>query len=216
MTISYSSGLLNRFVSPEFTSFRSANIPDISNQFPQAEHWLANFFLNSAFRGKYSTKLQQLILGYLRRSYHAFKSYHDARMATFQYLEKGDPHQGHIRLYYEAINNWENYVLQISMAIDLYNAFSNPDKVFEKNDGSKEQRIYTIANQVKHVGHCVNSGQCKEEDTLPLWLTNEGLTSFGIKVSFSEASEILIDVAKLADLVQDPPGLVEKIKNEKI
>ena len=216
MTISYSSGILNRLISPEFTSFKSATIPDISDQFPQAIHWLANFFLNSAFRGQYNAKVQQLVLGYLRRSHHAFKSYHDARLATFKYLDQGDPHQGHIRLYYEAINLWENYVLQISMAIDLYNAFSNPDKVFEKNDGSKEQRIYTIANQVKHVGHCVNSGQCKEEDTLPLWLTNEGLSSFDIKVSFSEASEILIDVAKLSDLLQNPTSLIEKVKKDEI
>jgi len=216
MTISYSSGILNSLISPEFTSFVKADIPDISSQVPQAHHWLGNFFLNSAFRGRFDTKLQQLVLGYLRRAHHAFNSFHDARSATFKYLEKGNPHEGHIRLYYDAIYMWENYVLQIYMAMDLYNAFSKPDKAFEKNDGSKEQRIYTIANQVKHVGHCVHSGQCKEEDTLPLLLINDGLSSFDTKVSFIEASDILIDIAKLADLLQDPSGFIEKVKDGSI
>ncbi|MEQ1531146.1 MAG: hypothetical protein ABL925_17660, partial [Methylococcales bacterium] len=70
--------------------------------------------------------------------------------------------------------------------------------------------IYTIANQVKHVVSCVKERQCTEEDTIPLWLTNDGLSSFGVNLSYSEAAEILGDMAKLANLLQDPQVFTEK------
>jgi hypothetical protein len=211
MTIRWSSGVLNKLVSPGYTGFTQATIQDVSGDHPEAQHWLANFFLNSALRGRYKERMQQLVLGFLRRSHHAFIAYHDARKATLDYLQDNDPHHANIRPYYEAVALWENYVLQVSMAIDLYNHISKPDKAFEKNDGSKEQRIYSIANHVKHVGGCVSSGQCTEEDTLPLWLTNDGLSSFGVSASYDEASEVLRDIAKLADLLQDPRGVAEKL-----
>lgn len=212
MTVSWSSGILNKLISPGFTGFRKASIPDLTDKYTQAPHWLGNFFLNSVLSGKYKTNMQQLVLGYLRRAYHGFIYYHNARESTLKYLNDNDPHQAHIRSYYEDIALWENYVLQISMAIDLYNSISKPDNVFSKNDGSKEQRLYTIANHIKHVGSCIDSGQCTEQDTLPLWLTDEGLSSFGITLSFNEASEILADVANLADLLQDPKGLSERLQ----
>jgi hypothetical protein len=209
MALSWSSGILNVLVSPDFTSFNIAIIPTVKEGYPQAPHWLANFFLNSALRGKYEASMQQLVLGFLRRAYHGFIAYHSAREATLEYLDNNDPHQANIREYYEAIALWENYVLQIAMAIDLYNSINLSEKAFIKNDSSKEQRIYSIANNIKHVGSCVKSGQCTEQDTLPLWLTNDGLSSFDVKISFNEASEILIDVATLANLLQDPQGLQE-------
>ena len=74
---------------------------------------------------------------------------------------------------------------------------------FEKNDGSNYQRLWDIANQIKHTASCVASGQCTEKDTIPLWLSNQGLESFGIYISFTEASVVLTDIAKLAEQIQD-------------
>ena len=98
----------------KFTSFNNAIIPTVKESYPQAPHWLANFFLNSALRGKYEASMQQLVLGYLRRAYHGFIAYHSARESTLEYLDNNDPHQANIREYYEAIALWENYVLQIA------------------------------------------------------------------------------------------------------
>jgi hypothetical protein len=82
--------------------------------------------------------------------------------------------------------------------------------VFEKNDGSKEQRLYEIANLVKHTASAVESGQCRESDTIPLWLANDGLHSFDLSITHEEASEILRDFSSLADDFQDPRSLREK------
>ena len=93
------------------------------------------------------------------------------------------------------------------MAISLYNWLSRPERAFEKNDGSKEDRLYTIANHIKHVSSCVDEGQCTEQARMPLWLSNDGLVSFGVSVTYTEVSEILADVASFADLIQDPLAL---------
>ena len=84
------------------------------------------------------------------------------------------------------------------------------ERWFEKNDGSKEQRLYEMANLIKHTDKAVNSGQCPESGTIPVWLGNDGLHSFESSITFQEASEILADVCSLADDYQDPHSLREK------
>ena len=209
MAGSWSSGVLNSYVSPRFMDFRTAVIPDFTDRFPEAPHWMVNFFLNSVLRARYKPGIQQAVLGYLRRSHHAFTAYHDARRQTLTFLEGHNPHNPKLRAYYDTVAAWEAFALQTSMALDLSRWINKGDGAFKKNDGSKEQRLYSMANQVKHVGKCIESGQCTEEDTLPLWLSNAGLESFGIRVTYSEAAEILADVATLADRLQDPLGLRE-------
>ena len=101
------------------------------------------------------------------------------------------------------------------MAINLFQWLNAGQGAFQKNDGSKEQRLYDMANLVKHTASAVESGQCGDADTVPLWLTNDGLRSFGLFVTYAEASEILIDVSALADDYQDPHSLREKWKQER-
>lgn len=207
MTMRWSARVLNQLVAPGIASFVRAEIPDISPQFPQAEHWLANYFLNSVLGGSFRPGVRQLALGYLRRAHHGFAAYHRGRRLTIDYLEGKTRNSPRIRAYYDAIAEWEMFTLQASMAMDLYRSLNRGSGAFEKGNGSREQRLYTVANQVKHVASCVASGQCKETDSVPLWLTEEGIHSFGVQVSFAEAAAVLHDIATLADALQAPGSL---------
>jgi hypothetical protein len=81
-------------------------------------------------------------------------------------------------------------------------------RAFVKNDGSKECRLYTIANQMKHTASCVESGQCRPDHTVPLWLSSAGLESFDeVNVSYAEAAQVLRDICRVADRIQDPAAL---------
>jgi hypothetical protein len=40
--------ILAKFVAPGIADFTYADIPDISEQFPQSPHWVVNHFLNNA------------------------------------------------------------------------------------------------------------------------------------------------------------------------
>src|SRR5436190_793638 len=45
--------LLDKHIAPGISNFSQANIPDLSGKFPQADHLVANFFLNSILRASY-------------------------------------------------------------------------------------------------------------------------------------------------------------------
>jgi hypothetical protein len=204
--------ILSKFIAPGIVEFTSVDIPDLTSRFPQAPYWVTNHFLNNALRTSFKDRWRQVVMAYIRRSHNAFYAYHDARSRTSAYLYGNQPDNPRVARYFDAVSSWENFALQISMAIDLFRWLNQGQGAFQKNDGSKEQRLYEIANLVKHTASAVTSGQCGEADTVPLWLANDGLHSFGLIVTYAEASEILIDVAALADDYQDPYSLREKWK----
>jgi hypothetical protein len=213
MATAWSSGVLNKFVAPDLTCFTGAAVPDLSGRFPEAPHWLANHFLSSVLRGSFVDGYRQLALGFIRRAYHAFEAYHAARGHTNGYLENLDTSRPSIRRYYDAVAAWENFALQLSMAFDILVKLNGGEKVFEKNDGSQEQRLHTIANQIKHLASCVTSGQCGEADSVPLWLTNAGVHSFGVAITYEEAADIMTSIAELADELQDPKNFFVAAKD---
>jgi hypothetical protein len=204
--------ILSKFIAPNISEFTSADIPDLTDRFPQAAYWVINHFLNSSLRASFKDQWRQVVMAYIRRAHNAFSAYHEARNRTSAYLAGNQPDNPSVGRYFDAVSSWENFTLQISMAIDLFRWLNQGQGAFQKNDGSKEQRLYEIANLVKHTASAVTSGQCGEADTVPLWLTNDGLHSFGLFVTYAEAFEILIDVSALADDYQDPYSLRVKWK----
>ena len=202
--------ILSKFIAPGIADFTSADIPDLTERFPQAPHWVTNHFLNNALGTSFKDRWRQVVLAYIRRAHNAFSSYHEARSRTLAYLDGNQPDNPRVSRYFDAVSSWENFALQISMSIDLFRWLNEGLGLFQKNDGSKEQRLYEIANLIKHTASAMTSGQCGEADTVPLWLANDGICSFGLIVTYAESSEILIDVSTLADDYQDPHSLREK------
>ena len=209
MTLRWASAVLNDLIAPDFSAFTHADIPSLSERFPQAPYWLSNYFLNAVGRADYRPPTKQLVLAFLRRAHDAFANYHDAKRATEAYLNGNDPHSGRLTPYYRALTLWEEFALQMSIATDLYRRLSG-QKVFEKNDGSKEQRLYDMANRIKHVSTWVGSDEFDEAHVLPLWLSNDGLLSSTSNVTFAEASEVLAGIATIADKLQDPLSLQQQ------
>jgi hypothetical protein len=199
----WNTDFLDTLIAPEISRFTKAEIPDISGDFPEAKFWLGNHFLNNALRSQFKDRARQVVLGYLRRAHHAFDAFHEARHATLRFLDGNQADNPRIQAYYDAIALWETFSLQAQMAFDHFK-WLNGKGAFTKNDGSVAFRLYTIANQVKHLTGCVDSGQCGQNDSLPLWLTNNGIHSFGTSVTFAEAAEQLRLISELANKLQDP------------
>jgi hypothetical protein len=208
--VNWNPEILNKFLAPGISEFTSAEIPDLAQSYPQASHWVSNHFLNNVLRGHFKDRWRQVVLAYIRRAQNAFLSYQEARQMTLDYLDGNQPDNPRINRYFSSVTAWENFSLQISMVIDLFRWLNEGTGAFEKNDGSKEQRLYEIANLIKHTASAVNSGQCPESGTIPMWLENDGIHSFETSVTFQEASEILADVCNLANDYQDPRSLREK------
>ena len=205
--------IINTRIAPNISNFNSANIPELTNKFSQAKHWLTNHFLNSVLRDGFKPPNKQVVISYLRRAQNSFLEYHIARSATYEYLEKNDPLNPNLMKYYEAITHWEYFILQYAMAIDLFNWLNLGEKAFAKNDGSKDQRLYDMANAIKHLPSDITSGQCKEEHSIPLWIENNGLKSFQYAITFVEVSEALRELSTIADELHDPKTFKENTKN---
>jgi hypothetical protein len=167
---------LDTYIHPELSTFTSAEIPDLTAQFPQAPHWVGNHFLNSIFFGKFAPPVRQLVIGIVRRTHTAFAAYHRGRKAALDYLGSARSSRS-VSTYFDALNHWEMFALTYVMVVDLYVKLGDGRKLFQKNDGSCSFRLYTIGNKVKHL----SPDEYGPADTVPLWLSNVGLHSFGVR-----------------------------------
>lgn len=199
--------VLNENVAPKFRDFTTAAIPDLRSEFPLVEHWFTDYFLNTVLGQRFKAGHHQLALGIIRRAQNAFLAFHDARERTALFLSSTTLFKPETRLYFNAVDRWESFVLQVAMAIDLLVAFGDGTPVFTKKDGSREERLYTMANQLKHHASCIASAQAPPDHTVPLWLSNEGLNSFDCLVTYYDAAGVLRELANAAETLKDPRGV---------
>jgi hypothetical protein len=197
--------MYNELVAPGFCEFSAADVPNLLPEFDDSPSWLGNHFVSSLLGSRFDHGMRQLVLGYLRRASGALATYKRAGNLTRTFLQERGEGRTPVAQYYAAVNAWEEFVLHLTMALDLLRHINAGKGLFQKNDGSPEQRLYTLANHIKHIDSCIASGQCTETDTLPLWLSNEGLESFGITVTYGESAAVLTNIALLADSLQDRP-----------
>jgi hypothetical protein len=66
-------------------------------------------------------------------------------------------------------------------------------RLFEKDDGSKEQRLNAIYNSWKHCDSRVADGELPVNGSLPVWLVKSGIRSNQCELSFPELREMILD-----------------------
>jgi poly-D-alanine transfer protein DltD len=138
----------------------------------------------------------------------SFYYYHIAKSKTDEYLKDINPKMPNSHTYYEAINYWESFFLNMQIFTTLYNQISETiginKKVYDKNDGSKYQRLYDIANCIKHFSSNNLKMAVESKYWAPLWLSNQGFKSFEHQLSYDEAFELLHEAASFADKYSNP------------
>ena len=207
MAIQYNTDLLGKFYAPGISDFTVFYAPILVDTHPEAPHWLTNHFLNSVFRGEYKNKYRQYAINQIYRAQVAFGDYHEARALTTSFLEKGRPDNPASRAYFQAVARWESCLLNVQIFIDVMNKMRKDFKcepVFEEGDGTPEQRAYGIANLVKHWGTELFAGRHDEGETVPLWLTNAGIKTRIHEITYVELSNLVSEVATVANELQDP------------
>ena len=208
MIVHFNPELLNRNVAPCIADFTSADIPDLRTAFPQAEHWLSNHFLNTLFGPKFNGPLRQYAINMLCRAQAQFFLFHEAREATQRYLQESKPCFPSVPRYYIAITRWEACFLNLQIFFDIFTKSTGKD-AFESRDGSEVQRAYDMANNIKHWAGVVKSNKHSDECTIPLWMSNTGFHTYAHSLTYSELSAITTEVAKTADLLQNPSSIAE-------
>jgi hypothetical protein len=200
MTVTFSTEILDRHIAPGVSTFTKADIPDMSVWAKESPHWIANFFLNSAFTASFVPPMNAYAYNFLRRAQYAFSEHHLARESTLAFLANGG--QSPTR-YAEALFHWESFLGQSWHAFALL-VKAWDGKAFEKNDGSVQQRLNSLYNQMKHVESRIECGQMLPDATVPVWLENEGLRSVDANLTYVETAVALKELAKYSDALMNP------------
>lgn len=208
MTIKFYSAILDKHIAPGVSELTSAEIPDMSSWAEQSPHWIANYFLNSALGASFAPPMNAYAYNYLRRAQYAFSEHHLAREATLGFLA-GEAQS--VRGYADALFHWECFLGQSWHALSiLITAWQG--KAFDKNDGSVEQRLNALYNQMKHVESRIDNGQMLPGATVPVWLENRGLRSVDTRLTYTETAEVLKEIAKYANALMDPRTAKETLE----
>ena len=205
---------LDKFAAPEMSSFTSTTIPEVSEYATNREWWVRHFFLSSILRGTPPAPYRQYMMNFLRRTELAFQEYDLARERTLQHLES--PHGQGIGHYMAAIGHWEVFLGQAWHAVLLlsYIGGLNGQGIYKSGEGTIEERMNFLYNRSKHAEKSITGDFYPEDSTLCLWLYNEGLKVTDGHLTFLEMHEVLGDLAKWADRVEDPVTMRERIPED--
>lgn len=223
----FNHALLGRLIAPEISNFTSASVPDLSESFPESDHWIANYFLNSVFTGNFSGKWRVYAQNLIYRAQNCLFEYERARQLTSEFLATTTPGKPATRSYFRMLSAWETSLLNFSIATDIFRHMNQGTGVFASKDGSAYQRAYDLANEVKHYGLTISNhpdfsktGDLLPQDdqaphAIPLWLTNFGIRSNHHELSFDEYSKAVSDVCEVAGKLCNPAGFLEEATKRK-
>jgi hypothetical protein len=200
MVVQFSSAIVDKHIAPGVSSFTAAEIPDMTDYAKESSHWVANYFLNSALGVGFAAPMNAYAYNFIRRAQYAFSTHEHARQSTIAFLTRGGQSPHH---YADALFHWECFLGHAWHAFAiLVTAWEG--KAFQKNDGSVEQRLNALYNQMKHVELRIENGQIIPGATVPVWLDDEGLRSIDVNLSYLETAEVLKELAKYADALSNP------------
>lgn len=198
--VQFSTAILDGHIAPGVSTFTEAEIPDMSAVFKESNFWVGNLFLNSVFTGHFRPPMSAYAYNYVRRAQRAFKEHQLARDATLAFLASAGKS---VTKYTEALFHWECFLGQCWHAYKLL-VTAWDGKVFEQGEGSVEERLNSLYNQMKHVESCIDNNQMPDGATVPVWLENAGLRSINASLAFMETAEVLKDLGKYADALSNP------------
>jgi hypothetical protein len=124
-------------------------------------------------------------------------SYRLARLELIDYLQTP---RNVSSPYFRALLHFEVCISQSYQALELLATASGRD-VFDKKDGSKEERLHGLYIRSKHMDKMIEGGQIPTEATAALWITNQGLECSSASLSFKELLSLLKWIMETADRI---------------
>jgi hypothetical protein len=149
------------------------------------------------------------MFNFLRRAEAAFREYALAREQTLLFLSLPDSPSHYIA----ATTYWEGFLSQTWISFDLLRKLAGVPKggLFKKGEDTVLERLNSLHNLSKHP----TDEAFPDDATLVIWLRNNGICSKTTHLTFDEmANDILKDLAKWADRMQDPLTFNERSKRQ--
>jgi hypothetical protein len=184
------------YVAPKISTLTECNIRDASGLM---EPWLINFILKSAFVSTVPEPDKAYFFNFLRRVEGAFIEYELAREALGEFVEarKHKPEENRVSPYFKALLHFEIFVAQLYQAYEFLRTKSGMN-FFDKGGGTIIEKFHKLYNSSKHMDKWIKQGRIPSRATVAIWITNEGLESSDVKLSFTKMYEALAETAKFA------------------
>lgn len=201
--------IFDEYMATEASAFTAAEIPEIGPTHPESKHWVSNYFLTSVLRAQYGSPTRELVATLLRRVTIAFEEYDLAKARTDEFVQRRLDGEQPMRVYLSALHHWEQCVAAAWQAVAAWMKTTGL-QAFEPDPlaPSAEQRLNHLYNWSKHTeSKVVTPGQMPDSGPLAMWLTNDGLRSVDHLLTWKELAEVLDELAKAADILQDPKAL---------
>ena len=200
---------LDTFVAPHLSELTSLDVPSLHNCTGEYGHWVNNFILNTIFRVRIEDRKRQLVLYFLRKVEGAFQEYHEGRDFLAAYLQKRNEA---ISEYFHALRHFEVAASLAYHAYDTVRTLVQTD-LFTQADGSPLQRLNRLQNISKHANKELWRGDIPDNLSVPIWVTNSGIECHDTALSFTEFAELLQELAKLAEVLSNPPVNLKESTN---
>jgi hypothetical protein len=199
---------LDNFVAHKLSLLTECGAPEISSQ----NGWLNLFILTTVFKAAPPQKKRTYIFNFLRRSEGAFFAYQQARLALLEYVQSP---RNVISPYFRALLNFEVCISQCYQGYELLKTATG-EKLYEPNDKSEMERLRALYVASKHMDRMIDGGKIPTKATAALWITNQGLESVRASVSFTELTDLLASMGRLADTLSklEPPTSNQSLNSD--
>jgi hypothetical protein len=187
---------IDRYISQELSKLTDCNAPEIASRFSQGSYWISNFILNSQFGCPIGPDARKFCLAFLRRAEATFFNYELARQALLEYVKLLEDGARKNSLYFRALHFFEVCLAMQWQAINLFARLSK-EKVFQKGDGSDEEKLNKIYNTSKHY----DPASLPDHLLHAVWITNEGINIEGVCLTFEQLETLIMELGKTADYV---------------
>jgi hypothetical protein len=105
-----------------------------------------------------------------------------------------------ISTYLSAVVCIETFVSHLYQAYMLGNKMIDGDnKLFIRNDDSSIDRLNKLYNVSKHYDSTISSGIIEELNSIPIWITNQGIKSNKVFLEFNELHAMMGEMEFIAN-----------------
>ncbi|WP_375103320.1 hypothetical protein ACDZ28_27635 [Paenibacillus sp. RS8] len=185
--------LLDNFISADLSSLTENNTIPYSNEV----QWVNVFLLNATLRYQYEEKQRIYLMNLLRRIESTFHQYNTGSYLLDDFLCHD---KVSISTYLSAVVCIETSISHLYQAYMLGNKMVDEvNKLFIKNEGSSIDRLNTLYNVSKHYDSTISSGIIEELNSIPIWITNQGIKSNKVFLDFKELHAMMGEMEFIAN-----------------
>lgn len=180
---------LDTFVAQDMSKLTQLSITSLTEEFPNADKWFAQFVLRRIFQAHVPDEKAALAFAIIRRTHAALQEWELASAAA----------QGDIRslgTYFSVLRHLESCISSVWQGLEFARK-SLGQELFKKGDDSAYERMNWVYNVSRHF----DPEALPQGDLHRVWLSDQAMHTREQTVSFDELREAIRMLARISEKV---------------